>query len=59
MTRLDHPVAAPLDQTIPERIAWIEQVLKYQPPLLVPYRRQMIREYLDLTTDPEERHERP
>lgn len=56
MTRLDHPVAAPLDQTIPERIAWIEQVLKYQPPLLVPYRRQLERELHALTTDPEERY---
>lgn len=47
----------PADQTIAERIAWIEQLLKYEPPRLVPYRRQLERELDALTTDPEERYE--
>ena len=42
------------DQTIAERLDEIERVLKYDPN--VPYRRLLIREYLCLTTDPEERH---
>lgn len=44
----------PSDQTIAERIAWIEQLLKYEPPRLVPYRRELEREYYALITDPEE-----
>ena len=54
-----NPLARPeetRDQTIAERLEWIERVLKYDPNM--PYRRQLIREYLALTTDPEERHVR-
>ena len=44
------------DQTIAERLDEIERVLKFDPH--VPYRRELIREYLAYTTDPEERYER-
>lgn len=50
------PDDKPRDQTIAERLDEIEKALKFDPN--VPYRRQMIREYLALTTDPEERHGR-
>lgn len=46
-------LAEPRDQTIAERLDEIERVLKFDPH--VPYRRELIREYLAYTTDPEER----
>ena len=51
-----HDDRAPREQTIAERLAEIERVLKCDPH--VPYRREMVREYVALTTDPEERYER-
>lgn len=46
---------APRDSTIAERLGFIEQALKGDP--YHPYRQEMVREYLALTTDPEEHHE--
>lgn len=40
------------DTTISQRLDEIERALKFDPD--ASYRRQLIREYLDLTTDPEE-----
>lgn len=53
--RVDPVTAEPrtqADLTIAERLEQIERALKFDPN--VPYRRQLIREYLDLTTDPNE-----
>lgn len=43
------------DLPISDRLDQIELMLKFVP--LPWYRQQLIREYLELTTDPEERHE--
>lgn len=51
-----HPLQPIPDQTIAERLDEIEKALKFDPH--VPYRRELIREYLRLTTDPRERYER-
>lgn len=42
--------------SISERLDQIEALLKFVP--LPWYRRQLLHEYLELTTNPEERHER-
>ncbi len=52
----DMALREPREQTISERLDHIEHMLKFIP--LPWYRQELIREYLDLTTDPEERHER-
>lgn len=49
---LQEPDAVLRDWTIAERLDEIERVLKFDPD--VPYRRSLIREYLALTTDPNE-----
>ena len=50
-----HDDRVPREQTIAERLDDIEHMLKFIP--LPWYRQELIREYLDLTTDPEGRYE--
>lgn len=52
-----HPVPLWIDQSIAERIVQLEAVLKFDPD--PEYRKEAMREYLELVTDPDEAKPEP